>query len=149
MSFPFQHQIGVGVVLLDSVVGEKVLVGKRKNCAGAGLLSLPGGHLERNESVYDCAVRELEEECGISPENVSDVYTPDRMCFEDAIDGEVFLTVYVVLTPSVGEPLLGVSNREPDKCEGWEWKPIKELFKTEMFCDSQKVLKTLKKRRII
>jgi len=53
VSFPFQHQIGVGVVLVDSVDIKKVLVGKRKNCAGAGMLSLPGGHLEKNESVYD------------------------------------------------------------------------------------------------
>ena len=90
VSFPFQHQIGVGVVLLNSVERESILVGKRKNCPGAGLLSLPGGHLEKNESIYDCAVRELEEECGIVPEHVSDIYTPERMCFEDFVDGEVF-----------------------------------------------------------
>jgi len=149
VSYPFRHQIGVGVVLLDGIRGRNVLVGKRKNCAGSGTLSLPGGHLEPDESILECAKRELHEECGIDPRSVIEARGPGMMCFEDVVDGEVFLTVYVVLCPSKTLEEIVVSNAEPDKCEGWEWMPVSRLFKKKMFCDSQKVLETLREQDII
>jgi len=77
------------------------------------------------------------------------VYSPERMCFEDAVDGEVFLTVYVVLIPSVRVEKLSITNTEPDKCEGWKWVPIESLLESKMFCDTQRVLKTLRDKHII
>lgn len=48
----------------DNVVtyNNHILLITRKAAPGKGLLALPGGHKDANESFYDCAVRELVEE---------------------------------------------------------------------------------------
>ncbi|NML43591.1 bifunctional nicotinamide-nucleotide adenylyltransferase/Nudix hydroxylase [Ramlibacter sp. G-1-2-2] len=53
-------------VTVDAVVriGDRVLLIRRGRAPGKGLLALPGGFLEQRETVYQSAVRELEEETG-------------------------------------------------------------------------------------
>ena len=60
-------KIGIGVIIIKD---NKVLFGKRKNSHGDGTWSLPGGHLEFGESWEDCALREVEEEVGITINNL-------------------------------------------------------------------------------
>ena len=55
-------KIGFGVIVIKD---NKVLLGKRKNAHGEGFWCFPGGHLEFNEEIGDCAVREVKEETGI------------------------------------------------------------------------------------
>ena len=45
-----------------------VLLIKRKNYPDAGKWATPGGHVEMNERLVDCARREFEEECGFKPQ---------------------------------------------------------------------------------
>lgn len=59
------RDIGVGVAVLVKNDEEKVLLLKRKNALGNGCWSTPGGHLEKNESIVHCAMRECQEEIGI------------------------------------------------------------------------------------
>ncbi|MEE3327693.1 MAG: 8-oxo-dGTP diphosphatase [Myxococcota bacterium] len=47
--------------------GSRVLLIRKKRGLGAGLINGPGGKLERNESAAECAVREVEEEVGLTP----------------------------------------------------------------------------------
>lgn len=44
------------------VIHENFLLVIKRN----GFFDLPKGHLEKNETIEDCAIREVEEECGIN-----------------------------------------------------------------------------------
>lgn len=59
--------IGVAVIVINN---GKVLLGKRKNSHGDGTWAFPGGHLELNESIEQCAHREIFEETGIGIKNL-------------------------------------------------------------------------------
>ena len=60
-------RIGVGVLILKE---GKVLFGKRIGAHGADSWAPPGGHLEINESLFDCAQREVLEETGLEVQNL-------------------------------------------------------------------------------
>ena len=60
-------KVGVGVIVIKD---GKILLGKRKGPHGGGFWAFPGGHLEFNESLEDCARREVLEETGISIKNI-------------------------------------------------------------------------------
>lgn len=125
--------VAVGVFLLK---GTKFLLGKRKGSRGAGFYSLPGGHIEKGETLVSAAVRELEEETGIVCREGN--RTEGVFCFETgkvicpnmkarvltAVDeffpdeDVQYVTIYLLLhCEDADEPV----NTEPDKCEGWEW----------------------------
>lgn len=125
-------RIGVGVMISKD---GKILLGKRKNSHGAGEWSFPGGHLEFNESVFNCAIREVDEEVGLKIKNLrKGPYTED--IFE--AEGKHYLTMFVMGDYDSGEVLL----KEPEKCDGWVWflpsdlpeplfLPIRNLIKSE------------------
>jgi NADH pyrophosphatase NudC (nudix superfamily) len=56
-----RYAVGVSVLLIS---GGQLLLGRRKNNKAAGMLSTPGGRLEPNESIMECAHREFHEETG-------------------------------------------------------------------------------------
>ena len=104
--------IGVAVVIRDKE--GRILLGKRKNVTNAGLWSLPGGHFEWWETFDHCARRETREEAGI------EISTPIPLTFSnDRIEKENkhYVTLYFLADWVSGE----VKNREPEKCEGWQW----------------------------
>ncbi len=104
-------KIGVGVIVIND---NKILLGKRKNAHGDGTWSFPGGHLELNEEVEDCAARETEEETGIKLKNIRlSSFTNDIFQKE----GKHYVTLFVISEYDSGE----VKVMEPDKCERWEW----------------------------
>lgn len=123
-------KIGIGVMIIKN---GKVLLGKRKGSHGDGEYSFPGGHLEYMESFYDCAIREVKEECGLDIENVrfqfvSNVtkYTPKH-----------YVHIGLIADWKNLEPKI----LEPDKCESWGWyeineapKPIFEMCKQGIYC---------------
>ena len=104
-------EVGVGVIVRK---GRMVLLGKRRNSHGAGTWSFPGGHLELNESVVECARREVLEETGLRVKNIRQgPYTND--IFER--EAKHYVTLFVVSDYDSGE----LTVREPDKCEEWKW----------------------------
>lgn len=104
-------RIGVGVL---AVRDGRVLLGERRGSHGAGTWALPGGHLERGESVEACARRELAEETGLAAgATTPGPYTMDL--FES--EGLQYVTLFVLATDVTGEPVV----REPAKCMRWEW----------------------------
>ena len=102
---------GIGVIIAHR---GRVLMGKRRNAHGEGTWSFPGGHLEFGETVTACAVRETLEETGLMVGNVRQAaFTSDL--FEK--EGKHYVTLFVTAERISGEPV----NREPDRCDGWEW----------------------------
>ena len=104
-------KIGVGVIVIKD---NKVLLGKRKNAHGEGSWCFPGGHLEFNEEIEDCAIREVKEETSIEIKNIRrGTFTND--IFEK--EGKHYVTLFVIADYSSGK----VKVMEPEKCEKWEW----------------------------
>lgn len=108
---PKRPKVGLGVIIQKD---GKILLGKRKNSHGAGEWSLPGGHLEFNESWEDCAMREVREEVGIEIGNIRFFRaTNDLFPKED----KHYITLFMQADYVSGE----VVNKEPDKAEDWKW----------------------------
>ena len=53
-------KVGVGVIILDD--SGRILLEKRRD---NGMWGLPGGGIEPGESIYETALREVEEETGL------------------------------------------------------------------------------------
>jgi 8-oxo-dGTP diphosphatase len=103
--------VGVAVIITKK---HKVLLGKRKGSHGSGSWALPGGHLEFNESIEQCAKREAFEETGLSIKNVAyATFTNDLFKEEN----KHYVTLFVVSQCEIGEPEI----KEPDKCAKWDW----------------------------
>lgn len=47
--------------------GDEVLLIRKKRGLGAGKINAPGGRLEPGETLAECAVREVQEEVGVTP----------------------------------------------------------------------------------
>jgi len=108
-----QHRPAVGVAVIV-IKNAKVLLGRRLNSHGSGTWALPGGHLELNESIEDCAKREVFEETGLSIKNLQcTTFTND--IFEK--ENKHYVTLFVVSEYDSGKLQL----KEPDKCERWGW----------------------------
>lgn len=92
-----------------------VLLGKRRGNTGAGLFCTPGGKINFRESFFHAAQREFFEECGamISVADMKLLCVRERFRFQD----NHFVVVYIHAPAHEGE----IFNREPDKCEGWQW----------------------------
>ncbi len=105
-------KIGVGVIILK---GNRVLFGKRKNAHGDGSWSCPGGHLEWNETVEDCAIREVREEAGIEIKNLRHAEFTSGDFFPK--ENKHYITLYIVADYDSGE----VTVMEPDRTDAWEW----------------------------
>jgi 8-oxo-dGTP diphosphatase len=110
-------KVGVGVLIIKDA---KVLLGKRKNAHGDGTWAPPGGHLEFEESLEECAKREVLEETGLILKNVKKYdFTNDVFVKEN----KHYLTVFMITDELEGEP----HAMEPEKCECWAWFGADEL----------------------
>ncbi len=111
-------KVGLGVIVVKE---EKVLLLQRKNSHGQGSWSPAGGHLEYGETFKKCALRELEEEAGLKPENIKLTPLPVAVTNDYfRVDDKHYITVFMKADYLNGKP----RNCEPDRCErlGWfEW----------------------------
>jgi 8-oxo-dGTP diphosphatase len=107
-----QESIGVGVIV---VRGAAVLFGMRRGPHGASSWSFPGGHLDGDESVEACAIRELHEEAGIEVINARVVAETE----DEFGVGFRYRTLFVQGDWAGGEPTV----REPDKCANGAGSP--------------------------
>ncbi len=109
--------VGVGVIIKKD---NQVLLGLRRSSHGAGTWAFPGGHLEMWETIEDCARREVEEETGLKIKNVQAVSFTNDHHKNDDVHG---VTLFVTADYLAGE----AENREPEKCEKWQWFGWDEL----------------------
>ncbi len=116
-------KIGAGIIVTRN---KKVLLGKRKNVRGAGSWCFPGGHLEFNEKLNDCARREVFEETGIKIKNLKLGPFTNDISKEDSTH---YVTLFIIAKYKSGK----VKVMEPEKCEKWQWfdwnKLPKPLFR--------------------
>lgn len=106
-----QPMVGLGVFVKKD---GYILLGRRKGSHGAGMYSLPGGHLEKNETFEKCAAREVMEETGIEIENINTLTVINDIFPRDGLH---YATIFVIADYKNGE----VVNKEPEKCAGWDW----------------------------
>jgi 8-oxo-dGTP diphosphatase len=106
--------VGVDVFVFNKN-RRRFLLGKRKGSHGAGLYSLPGGHLEKGETLVDCAIREVKEETGLDVESAVILTARDEFF---PVENLQYATIYLFAHyQGDDEP----KNMEPNKCEGWGW----------------------------
>ncbi len=130
-------------VTVDAVVfgkdgGElKVLLIQRKSAPFRGRWAIPGGFLEMNESLDEAALRELEEETGLSGlefEQVGAFGDPKRDPRERVIS-----VAYVAVVK-----LAGLNVRAADDAKKAEWFPVGDL--PALAFDHAKIIEAALKR---
>ena len=112
-----QQPIGICIIVLDKEK-KHVLLGKRLNAYRAGTLGLPGGRLDLEESLLDCAKRELTEETGLKAQTLQYIGV-----VRELQEGYNFIHFAFVCSDYRGKPEV----REPHKCEDWMWYPLAQL----------------------
>eukprot|EP01138_Halocafeteria_seosinensis_P011638 gb/GECG01011889.1/.p1 GENE.gb/GECG01011889.1/~~gb/GECG01011889.1/.p1 ORF type:complete len:211 (+),score=27.35 gb/GECG01011889.1/:1-633(+) len=148
-------KVGCAAICISDLQPGRLLVGRRQGSHGEGTYALPGGHLEAGETWATCVLRELEEETGISTEDVKNC-SPTRVSIagrpldappadvkalyatvtNDWMEAEslhyitIFMLVHLKNTALVHlKNTAQVDNKEPEKCEGWSWVTPEELKK--------------------
>lgn len=115
------HRIPLVTAVLFTNDAGQVLLGRRKNNSGEGYYSTPGGLVEQHENVLTCAEREVLEETGYDRIRKSDLRIIAWR--EHHRFGKHYVVCYLHHQYRGGD----IFNREPYKCEGWEWKDIGDL----------------------
>jgi 8-oxo-dGTP diphosphatase len=133
---PETPKVGVGVIVRDP--NGQILMMLRKGSHGAGLWSLPGGHMELGEDFLTTCQREVLEETGVTITDVIQVgFTND--VFEK--EGLHYITLFF---EAVWDPYQSVTNMEPDKCEQILWLTKEQLeFMPNVFSPLAKILKLM------
>jgi uncharacterized protein (TIGR00730 family) len=98
----------------------KLLLGLRRGAHGAGTWAPPGGAVDGGEQPAATALRELEEETGLRGGAAHPLtFTNDLF----PADRQQWVTLHHLVAGAEGEP----QNREPGRCERWEWFPLDAL----------------------
>jgi 8-oxo-dGTP diphosphatase len=137
--------ISVGVAAFVMRDG-KFLLGKRIGTSvGDGWYGMPGGHIDKWETIGVAAAREVKEETGIDvvEGNLDDVsiLTTETELFPES--GKHYVTSFVVFRcPEGVEPV----NTEPDKCEDWQWIDVFDEVPNPHFPSLDRALKILRSK---
>jgi len=121
---PYVYKGAIGCCVIVQNDKGHILLAKRKNSYKAGYFGLPGGRVEANELLTDCALRELREETDIRAVQLQYVGVV-REWQEDFPDGKPnsFIHFVFVCKDWEGSP----TTKEPDRAELWEWYDINDL----------------------
>ena len=130
-------KVGVQGIILDAS-RRKVLLGKRKNCFGAGSWGLPGGHLEYGESFEEAITREMAEETGLIAKKIKTIGAFNTPVLPDSHHVQIACLI---------EAYEGVPQiMEPDKCEVLDFYDL-DALPEPLFFSSQPILREFRKNR--
>jgi 8-oxo-dGTP diphosphatase len=141
-----RYAVGVSVLLTNQ---GQLLLGRRKNNKAAGWLGTPGGRLEPNESIMECARREFYEETGAHLVQGVDLGTNQatprifNVLRHNRFDDN-YVMIYVHATAWEGI----IDNPEPEKCEGWSWYSGYDLEGEKNITEPEEILKYLPLNRV-
>ena len=116
--YPKHPLIGVGVMIFR---GPELLLIRRAKAPRRGQWSLPGGLQELGETVFDCARREVREECGIDIAPLAVIDIVDAITPDDAGRARFHYTLIEVLAewrsgePRAGDDAMDVAWHDPAK----------------------------------
>ena len=113
----FLPRIGVGVLVWR---GRQLLLGKRIVDSENAGWQFPGGRLESEESVIECAVREVLEETGVQVKNCRHLGFTDTVF---NLGNRAFIALLVSCEYEAGMAQV----LEPGKCELWQWFDYQQL----------------------
>jgi len=109
--------IAVNAVIIKNINGnDHILLGRRKNVAGAGNYYVPGGHIKMEETIPQALIREMKEECNL------EVVPGKCVWIEENFEGPHHIIFYY--QAQFKNIDLKPVNMQPEKCEGWEWYPV-------------------------
>lgn len=134
------------VTTVDSVVttNNHVLLVTRKHYPGKGLLALPGGHVNPDETLEQAALRELREETSIDRSNrVLKSNIRARETFDNpqrSERGRVITTAFHIQLPD--EDNLPKIKAGDDASKA-RWVPLSQIRKDQMFEDHYDIIKKL------
>jgi 8-oxo-dGTP diphosphatase len=117
--YPAQPVVGVGAVVVRE---GRALIIKRAHEPRKGEWSLPGGHVDLGESLFDAVRREVKEETGLEVHPGPIIETFDRVHRDP--DGRIryhFVIVDFVCEAPKGDPVAG------DDAEAVAWAAVTEL----------------------
>ncbi|TQR15546.1 NUDIX hydrolase [Psychrobacillus soli] len=114
-------RVDVAYVLLFDELKQKVLMVKNKG-TGASYYTLPGGAVEKGETLKEAAVREVKEETGLDAE-VDGIFSVGEAFFEERGHHAIFFTF-------VGKIIGGEINISyPEEIEEVTWMDLKQAEK--------------------
>ena len=109
--------IGVGVLVWRD---KQLLLGKRITEKQDVSWQFPGGHLESDETVIQCASREVLEETGLTVKAQRHLGFTNTMF---SVGEQQYITLFVSCDYAVGKAQV----LEPEKCEVWQWFDYQDL----------------------
>lgn len=128
---------GAGILLFRNQDGRfEILLGKRSVKHGYGKWAIPGGKMEiKDNTFYDCAVRELKEETGIDIHKINHSVIDSRSISVPYFHWSTFL-VYV----SSPLPML-----VPSEFSELKWIPVEDVEKYDLWISLNKELHIIQK----
>lgn len=133
-------------VTVDAVVtqGGHILLGRRGQMPGKGLLALPGGFLDGKEKIVDACIRELREETRIRvPEAVLRNRIVSSEVFDDpfrSLRGRTITHAFHIdLEPRIPLPVV----RAGDDMDRASWVPFQEVKSNELFEDHFHIIRKM------
>jgi bifunctional NMN adenylyltransferase/nudix hydrolase len=143
--FPVQFNCADAIV----VQAGHILLIERKSAPGKGLLAVPGGHINNNETFEQCAIRELKEETRISddkgelPPAMLASFIEGSKLFDApgrSLRGRVISNAFFFRLPK--REKLYIIKGNDDAKEAF-WHPLGSLDPSRMFEDHYSMIQTM------
>ena len=126
-------QVGAGIVCFR---GDSVLLIRRGKAPAHGTWSIPGGRIERGETAADAALRELQEETGITARLIGLVDVVDAIFDDDKTGGPPahYLLFDFAAVWSSGEPVAA------DDATDAQWVSPEALDRLPLWDETRRII---------